>query len=150
VLIHVPVAQQLCHITTLATSSLPVHSISILHVVTVTMSLTSRLAASSWQCLRCTIGGGRLYGSSQPLAHRDSDCPSNCHGGMCEYRTGGECAHAREQHEAADRDEHGRDVGHHLGMLGDEGLQDIALSERRVFYCTIASLVSSWTRTRMK
>jgi len=46
VLIHVPVTQQLCHITTLATSSLPVHSIPTLHVATVTMSLNSCLAAS--------------------------------------------------------------------------------------------------------
>ena len=59
--------------------------------------------------------------------------------------TSGGCGHARTQHDATHRDEHRRDVGHHLGVFGNKVLQDTAAPERRVHHCVIALSVSNWT-----
>jgi len=101
-----------------------------------TMSLNNSLVA--WLCLRHTTGSRRLYGSSKPLAHGDSDCSGNGHGRVCEYRTGGHRGQARKQRNATYGYEHGGDIGHRLGMLGNEVPQGIARPERRVHHCAIA------------
>ena len=112
-----------------------------------TMSLNNSLIARL--CLRHTIGSGRLHGSFKPLAHGDSDCSGDCHCRVREYRTGGHRAQAWEQRNATYRYEHGGDIGHRLGMLGNEVPQGTARPERRIHHCVIAliliSLVSNWT-----
>ena len=100
------------------------------------MSLNNGLVA--WLCLRHAIGSGRLHSSFKPLAHGDSDCSGNGHSRVREYRTGGHRGQAREQRNAAYRYEHGGDIGHRLGMLGNEVPQGIARPERRIHLCVIA------------
>jgi hypothetical protein len=62
----------------------------------------------------------------EPLADTDGDRPGGLNGMRGEDRAASASGDARERREGTDGDEHRREGGHHLGVLGREEVESVA------------------------
>lgn len=63
------------------------------------------------------------------MTNADGDRSSRLDGVRGENRSAGACGYARERGEGAHGDEHGREGGHHFGVLGREEVEGVASVE---------------------
>jgi hypothetical protein len=70
-------------------------------------------------------GGGGVLGGLEPMANADRDSSGRLDGVRGEDRSAGACGYAGEGREGAHGDEHGREGGHHFGMLGREEVERV-------------------------
>ncbi len=119
-------ATRLCGRAARATS----RSSAIIGVLDGSCHLAARLRFS-----RPGLGGGRVLRGLEPVADADGDRSGGLDGVRGEDRAAGAGGDARERGEGADGDEHGREGGHHFGVLGREEVERVAgvqQPERRV------------------
>jgi hypothetical protein len=72
------------------------------------------------------LGAGRVLRGLEPLADADGERSGSLDGVRGEDRAAGASGDAWECGEAADGDEHRREGGHHLGVLGREEVERVA------------------------
>ena len=72
------------------------------------------------------LGGSGVLCRLEPVADADGDRSGRLDGMRGENRAASACRDDRECGEAADGDEHGRERGHHLGVLDREKVERVA------------------------